>query len=73
MLMMYQLNKLSLVSQTNSNQTVQDDEATINVKQSDNETFQNSNTDEDFSESKVNDKEISPFIHTCTLNATTKH
>ena len=57
----------------------QDDEATINVKQSDNETFQNSNTDEelpsvvDFYESKVNNKEISPFIHTCTLNATTKH
>ena len=48
----------------------QDDEATINVKQSDNETFQNSNTDEelpsvvDFYESKVNNKEISPFIHT---------
>ena len=57
----------------------QDDEATINVKQSDNETFQNSNNDEelpsvvDFYESKVNNKEILPFIHTCTLNATTKH
>ena len=68
--MMYQLNKLSLVSQTNSNQTVQDDEATINVKQSDNETFQNSKTDEelpsvvDFYESNINDKEISSFIHT---------
>ena len=57
----------------------QDDEATNNVKQSDNETFQNSNTDEelpsvvDFYESKVNNKEISPYINTCTSNATTKH
>ena len=27
----------------------------------------------DFYESNVNDKEISPFIHTCTLNVTTKY
>ena len=73
MLMMYQL------EQAVPGEPEQDDEATINVKQSDNETFQNSNTDEelpsvvDFYENNVNDKEISPFIHTCTLNVTLKH